>query len=328
VTHLTEVFAKHIPTLRYKLANGNKKIMLTTWGGLGDQVCGEPTLRYAFKLFEGFELSLLTSYPEIFAHLPFKSVFKTHTQKAKELNEEDYIVLHTYHPRHSLSEDFLLHHFTHAVDFASLCALQRQLPLSDKQIHLTKANLLTFKIPEQAIVIHPGKHWPSNTFPVDWWNQVIAETTSNYPGRVVVVGKDIDEHRGTQPVTVPQGALDLRNKLTLLELVKILQEAFVVLTNDSAPLHIAASGTAHILFFATSKHPDYLLHYRNSIQGFKMQNLATGGLWKHTKDSCPIRSQAFLADQLPPQTTIKNWLPEPSAIQNQLFKLSKLDFIF
>jgi len=318
IVHMVDVPAKNIPPFRYDIAKkaGIKQIMMTTWGGLGDQVCGEPALRYAFKLFPDYEISLLTSYPELFTHLPFKAIINNKSLEAKSLNDDEWLVLHTNHPHHSMARDFLAHHYTQCVDFASLCAFQRQLPIRDRQIQIAKGDRVV-DLWQSRIVIHPGRHWQSKTFPKAWWDEVIQRLCQTYSG-VVIVGRDVDEETGTVPVEVPENCIDLRNKLTLAQLATILTEAKVVVTNDSAPLHIAAAGDAHILFLATCKEADHLMHWRHGEFGWRMKNLSLDGLWNH-QDSCPIRDEPLTIDTMP-SGLMEKCLPNPRVVIEQVRK--------
>jgi len=305
---MVEVPARQIPGLRYSLAikAGVKQIMMTTWGGLGDQVCAEPTLRYAAKLFDGYDICLMTSYPQLFTHIKFKKVFTKGDLAV--LSDDDWLVLHTYMPPHNMGGEFVVHHYTQAVDAASLYAFQRQLPVQDREISLPGAPL-TFRQPD--IVIHPGRHWPSNTFPKHWWSEVIARIASSGV-TVGIVGKDVSEDIGTVDVDLPKNCLDLRNRLSLEELVSVLQMTRVVLTNDSAPLHIAASGWAKILFLAGAKHPDYITHWRNGVFGARMENLTTGGLWD-SQESSPARETPLSVDAMDP-SEYDRILPTPAHV--------------
>jgi hypothetical protein len=308
---MIDIPAKQIPPFRYGLAlkAGIKQILMTTWGGLGDQVCAEPTLRYAFKLFPEYEISLLTSFPELFSHLPFKHVFHNKSAEAKELNEDEWLVIHTMHPAYSLSENFLQHHFTQVVDFSSLCAFQRQLPTSERQIKMPDIQQ-NLAVPRARIVIHPGKTWASRTFPKAWWDEVIGSLARIYSD-VVIIGKD-GEATGTVDIEVPANCTDLRNKLTLPEMIQILVQADVVLTNDSAPIHIAAAGNAHIFFIASAKHSDYLMHWRHGEFGWRMRNLGLDGLWNHQAQH-PVREEPLAFDTLP-VGLMNRILPPPSAV--------------
>lgn len=315
--YMVDVPAKNIPTFRYQIAqkNGIKQIMMTTWGGLGDQVCAEPTLRYAFELFPDYEISLLTSFPELFHHLPFKRIIDNKSEEAKSLNDEEWLVIHTYHPKHSMTQDFLLHHYTQCVDFSSLCAFQRQLPINQRQIMLFGGGESV--IEDVNIVIHPGRHWQSKTFPKWWWDEVIKRLSRIY-SKVVIIGKDIDENTGTVDVEVPENCIDLRNKLSLLQLVSILKNCKVVLTNDSAPLHIASAGIAQILYVATCKDSEYLTHWRFGEFGWGMQNLSQDGLWLH-QNTCPIRDEPLTIDTMP-EKLLKDCLPSPNYVIEQVHK--------
>lgn len=313
---MIDVPAKQIPSFRYKIAMDQKikQIMMTTWGGLGDQVCAEPSLRYAFKLFKEYEISLLTSFPEMFTHLPFKNIFSK--KDASSLNEDEWLVIHTNHPNNNMTRDFVTHHFTQCVDFSSLCAFQRQLPIIDRQIILPSWEI-NLKI-DPKIVIHPGRHWKSKSFPKQWWDEVIKKISETYSG-VIIVGKDIDQETGTIDVDIPSNCVDLRNKLSLPELTMLLKIAQIVITNDSAPLHIAASGNAHIVFIATCKEPDYLFHWRHSEFGWRMYNLGLDGLWNH-QDSCPIREEGLNIDYMS-QELLNRCLPGPKNVLNFVTKL-------
>lgn len=311
-----DVPIKQIPPFRYKVAMdaGIKKIMMTTWGGLGDQVCGEPALRYAFKLFPDYEISLLTSFPELFTHLPFKRIYAK--AEAPSLNDDDWLVLHTNHPHENMARDFLAHHFTQCVDFSSLCAFQRQLPIADRQVMLPKTGR-PVPFDETRIVVHAGRHWQSKSFPSAWWSEVLARLCDSHDG-VCLVGKDVDEHTGTVEVQRPKNCLDLRNRLSLLELSTVLQEADVVVTNDSAPLHMAAAGDAHILFVATCKEPDHLMHWRRGKFGWRMENLGLDGLWNHVSTS-PIRDEPLRIDVMP-EGLLERCLPLPRDVAGSVTK--------
>lgn len=312
--HMVEVPAKQIPPFKFQIADksGVTQIMMTTGGGLGDQVCAEPALRHAFEVFKGHEISLITDYPDLFRHLPFKRIYAR--KEAADLVDDEWIALHTYLPIGNMGADFVGHHFTQAVDYASLCALQRQLPVRDRQIKLTHAVPAD---PEQTrIAIHPGKYWPANTFPREWWSTVISMLCEIYPNQVAIVGKDVSEDHGTVDVIVPDGCVDLRNKQSITELAGVLFHADVVITNDSGPLHVAAAGEAHILFIAGSKHPDYITHWRRGQFGWRMKNLGLDGLWNHQSTN-PIRRAPLQMDEMSAEVNARV-LPTPASVVYQV----------
>ena len=320
---LVQVPAKQVPPYRYAIAKEReiKQIMMTTWGGLGDQVCGEPALRYAFKLFQGYEISLLSSFPELFQHLPFECRY--HKSFAANLNDQDWLVIHTNPSQFTMSRDFVNHHFTQVVDFSTICAFQRQLPIVDRTVQLAKSDWHTKN--DFPILIHPGRHWSSKTFPKAWWEQVIAKLAARFPGKIAIIGKDIDRETGTVDVALPVGVVtDLRNKLDLLDLSSACQAAKVVITNDSSPLHIAAAGDATILFIASCKEADHLMHWRmnqwtRKVEfGHKMKNLGRDGLWNH-QSSIPIRDTDFRIDIMD-ESLMEKILPDSSVVVDEVIR--------
>ena len=309
---MIDVPAIQVPPFKYDIAmkSGIKKVLMTTWGGIGDQVVAEPTLRYSFKLFKEYEISLLTSFPELFTHLPFKRVY--HKSESKNINEDEFMVIHTNPPHNNLARDFVTHHFTQVVDFCSLCAFARQLPIRDREICLVGDEMDLLK--RDYVVIHPGRHWQSKTFPKKWWDEVI-QTIVQAHFKVLIVGADTREECGTVDVDATH-CLDLRNKLSLKESTTVLKRARVVITNDSSPLHIAAAGPAHILLIASCKEPDHLFHWREGKFGWRMKNLGLDGLWNYL-DSCPARTTDFRIDTMP-EKLLNDLLPSPASVKEEV----------
>ncbi len=306
--YMADVPAKQIPPFKYQIAQITNvtKIMVTSWGGIGDVVCGEPAARYTFKVFPGYEICMMTKYPEFFQHLPFSRFFHPDSEESRQLKQEEWLVINTNPPNDNMSRDFLLHHYTQCVDFSTLCALQRQIPIKERQIQLSNYPVKSFL--DKAIVIHPGRHWQSKTFPAKWWNEVIKELCE-FSDDVLIIGKDVDSETGTVDIELPSNCCDLRNKQSIQDLISVLNNARVVVTNDSAPLHIASAGKAKIVFFATCKDAEHITHWRDGQFGKDMWNLSVDGLWNHQETS-PIRTKAIEIDKMP-QEMLEGCLPDP-----------------
>lgn len=299
---------------------GNQsKFLLTTWGGLGDQVCAEPTLRHALKAFDKCQISLATETPDLFTHLKFHEVmpFKK-VQMDLELQKQ-YMIFNTIVPPDHLTWEFFSHCLTNAVDFASLCAFRLQLPIAEKHIVLehgltTLADHLREFDRNNMVVVHAGRHWPSKTFPKPWWDRVLASLRARGLTPVLIGKNNITETSGnTGTVDVnTDGCIDLRNKTSIKELIWLLQNARVLLTNDSSPLHIAASGKAWIGFVASCKHPDYIMHVRNGQFGWRQQNLGLDGIWNYL-DHNPAQECEVKVDELP-EGVMEKLLPAPDVL--------------
>ncbi len=292
-----------------------QKLMLRTWGGLGDQICAEPTLRFALKTFKGCEISLASECPALFRHLDFKRVFDL---KVEQPIWGDYLTFDTIVPPSHLLWEFMCHMITNCVDFPSLCAFRCQLPIADKSIFLVPAekpemingDYISGYLLKDCVAVHPGRHWQSKTFPKDWWDNVLAEISAD--GLTpVIIGGDTDDNRGTVDVDTT-GCLDLRGKLSIMQSVDFLQRVKVLITNDSAPLHMAASGNAWIGFIATVKHPDYITHWRGGKWAWRMENLGLGGIWD-VLDYCPNKENIVTAENVGDEL-LRSWLPSPASV--------------
>ncbi len=308
--------ATQMPVFRSSLAvqNGtHQNILFKTWGGLGDQICAEPTLRYAFKTFKNANISLASEQPELFSHLPFKRVFNLNEERPVY---EKYFVLDTITTpdESNLVWQFFSHMLVNCVDFVSMCALRSQLPVADKEIKLSptapEEKELTSLIEKPSVFVHAGKHWESKTFPKDWWDAVLSHLIHDGV-TPILIGANTDDNRGTVDVNT-MGCLDLRNSISIMDCVWLLQRASVLLTNDSSPLHMAASGEAHIGFVATCKHPDYIMHWRKGQWAWRMQNLGVGGMWDIT-DQGPNTDQKITCDKID-EATLRTWLPSPRSV--------------
>lgn len=303
----------------YAIQRGvERKLLFRTWGGIGDQICAEPTLRHAIKKFKDCEISLASECPDLFRHLKFKKVFDLNEVTP---NYNNYFVFDTItSPDESnLVWCFISHMLTNCVDFPSMCALRLQLPVEEKVIWLSpeappfKEAEELYNMTRKGPVIHPGKHWQSKTFPKKFWDEVIEHLVDR--GLTpILIGANADDNRGTVDVTT-EGCVDLRNKLSINDSCWLLGHATVLLTNDSAPLHMAAgSGGAWIGYIATCKHPDMITHWRRNQNdepewNWREVNHGKGGAWD-ILDYCPNKKHSVEAEFVPPEI-LETWLPDP-----------------
>lgn len=311
--------AMEIPSYRYFLAKQNgvhKKLLFRTHGGLGDYITAEPAIRWGIKKYkdDGFEFYVETDHPELFQHLHLNDVFD---RKKEKPIWKDYFVFNTlWHPD-SLHGDFVSQLHTQPVDYSALVIWKSQLPLEDRNITLSPTREEFYTVqrdmhPTRDVVIHPGKGWETKTLPSSWWNEVIHNLI-RMGFRPVLIGKTINEHQGTVDVFT-KGCLDLRDKLSIMQTVSATQIAKVVLTNDSAPLHMAASGDAWIGFMSFAKRPEYLTHWRPNKAGvnefgWRMQSFGYGGIWDKIDLKVEADERVYLNEG-----DIEQYLPDPDEV--------------
>lgn len=301
-----------IPSFRTSMAierGVEKKILLKTWGGLGDQICAEPTLRFALKTFKACDVTLASEHPYLFSHLKFARVYDLNKSQP---TSEHYFSFDTIVSPDHLTWEFMSHMITNCVDFPSLCAFRCQLPISDREVEIPTPNperkiLRELLFRNDLIVVHAGRHWQSKTFPKDWWDKVLRRIIDQGKSPVLI-GANTDDNRGTVDVET-SGCYDLRNKLSIMESIAFLQRSKVLLTNDSSPLHMAATGAAWIGFIATCKHPDYITHWRKGGWSWRMKNHGLGGIWE-VLDYCPNRPSKVEVENVG-DDLLRSWLPDP-----------------
>lgn len=303
--------AKQLPVFRTRIATDagvERRLLFKTWGGIGDQICAEPTLRYAQKKFKDCEFYLASEAPDLFRHLKFKKVFDL---KEETPNFSRFLCFETITPPNdsNMVWQFFCHMLVNCVDFPSMCALRSQLPIEDKEIQLHPDKPVGMNPNDiiNGVVIHAGKHWPSKTFPKEFWDRVIAGLKVRGI-KPILIGADTDDNRGTVNVNA-EGCLDLRNKLSIMDSVWVCQTAKVLLTNDSSPLHMAASGDAWIGYIATCKHPDMITHWRHGEWQWREKNFGKGGIWDII-DYCPNKDHEVTAEFVP-EDILLSWLPAP-----------------
>jgi hypothetical protein len=315
--------ATYLPMFKTKIAIQKKvhqNLLFKTWGGLGDQICSEPTLRYALRHFTDCKISLAAEKPELFNHLKFHKVF--------DLNNElpfysKYLTFETITPpdNSNLVWQFFSHMLVNCVDFPSLCALRCQLPIFDRQIKLSpKIDARMRRLVKRPyLLVHPGRHWPTKTFPKWWWDEILTLLIEEKI-KPIIIGADTDDNRGTVDIN-PKGCLDLRGRTSIEESIFLCQWAKVLLTNDSSPLHMAASmdplhpdhtGNAWIGYVATCKHPDMITHWRKGIWQWREHNFGKGGIWDVISHN-PNAKQNVDADKID-EKILLTWLPEPQEV--------------
>ena len=125
------------------------------------------------------------------------------------------------------------------------------------------------------VCVHPGRHWPSKTFPVDWWQKVI-DGLHEAGLKVCLIGQEevLEKTRGTLPVEVREGMIDTRDLLDLGSLFALISQCKMVISNDSSPIHIAgAFDKPNIILIPSCKHPEHILPWRNGNQDYKAKAL-------------------------------------------------------
>lgn len=297
--------------------------ILVLWGGMGDQVAALPTAKYMLDRMSkrGYTVHLGTNYPELGHGLGFTSIVNLNEVKSFP----EYFIIPLGIKPDTFVWEYMQHGTMHAVDWASMCAIKMQLPIKDRIIPLVEPELtpaqyerLMSLLQGNKVLVHAGGGWLSKTFPLQWW-QTICDGIVAQGKTVVLIGSSTAvAGRGYVPVVARDGYIDLRDSLTLTEFIWVLLRAKTLITNDSAPYHIACAGNADIGYFSTVKHPDLLNHYRlttsgDVVHGWRITDLARGGAYERAEE---FFTNFSVANATP--SDLARWLPSPEEVLNWL----------
>jgi ADP-heptose:LPS heptosyltransferase len=101
------------------------------------------------------------------------------------------------------------------------------------------------------VVIHPGAKWPPKQWPIAHWRSLIRFITKESPIPVLVLGGPGDEN--LVPAITKNVDSTVLNTMISNEIsvtAAIIKQASLCISNDSAPMHIAAAvGTKSLALF-------------------------------------------------------------------------------
>jgi hypothetical protein len=307
-----EVWDNDSPDFKYV-----REVVVSIGGGIGDQLCTEPVIRKICQMYSESNISVITHFPRLFEHLPVKSF-----EPDSFINKSQSVLYLDTMPgvEKSVIWRYMPHTLTHSVDFSSMCAIRRVLPDNEKEIHLTPnvegisevLDITGLQNLQDFVLIHPGKGWPSKTFPSDWWNEVIKGIhDSNL--KIGIIGKHMSDKQGYVDVNIFDDVVDFRDLLSLNGLISLISQAKVLISNDSAPIHIAGAFDNYIILIPTCKHPDHVLPYRKGSKNYKTFSVYKK-LTVDAIDSSPHQIQGQTLDYV--VGDILDYLPDPNEVIN------------
>lgn len=296
-----------------------RNILALISAGMGDQICAEPVIRYMKdNEFKDDNIIVVTHHPRLFNHIEDVTVYPYNG--FDHSLEKNALVLRAS-PRDEDSFHKLSHMHLHPTDYASLSMIRKTIPNHKRRINLrVDINGVTELISvtkdetilDKMVTIHPGKWWPSKTFPVQWWNEIIKGLVdNNIP--VALIGKTIDENQGFLDVDVPEGVFDFRDLTSLDGMISLISLSPVLLTNDSSPIHVAGAFDNWIVTFATAKLDDHIFPYRYGTQHYKTVNLCKE-LLMDDLDMDWFDEKYDSIDMIPEGKSIEDYLPEPTEV--------------
>jgi lipopolysaccharide biosynthesis glycosyltransferase len=302
-------WAKTSPNYKYK-----KNVFIWAFGGLGDTVSAEPSVRYMReKIYPDANIYLMSEHASVFEHINDLNLSIDYPK----VEIDAVLEVNTHQLPWEEFGKYVPFQFTHCVDWVSMVTMGRMIPDKDKQINLSfkkkhmKEVTDICSYPEELVLVHPGVGWPSKTFPVEYWESIIKNLLME-GFKVGVIGKEMkasqDVQHGVLPINI-DGCVDFREKLSTKGLIALISKAKILITNDSAPVHIAGAFDNYIILLPTCKHPDHTMPYRNGLKYYKSKALYK----KLLEDDVFFTSEVgikWIAKEIPKGHTIMEYLPD------------------
>jgi ADP-heptose:LPS heptosyltransferase len=263
---------------------GNRFSIWCTSLGLGDTICATPTIRELRRRFPGHGIDVYSYYPELFTYNPH--VNNAYFLEEKHELDGSYTNLRQYGYA-VFFQTFFSSKFKPQVDYyansiidtCSLIALNERLLDQDKWLEVPimekDYDSLKEKIHDstldlgKAVVIHPSVTWPTRTWPSERWQDLTNMLLkTGFP--VIAVGSTlpvIERRNQLQAIsmhTCPRGAIDLIDRLFMLETIALLNQCKAVITVDSGLLHMALCTPIDIVGMFTIVHPQFRLAWRET----------------------------------------------------------------
>lgn len=139
--------------------------------------------------------------------------------------------------------------------------LLRRADLFTPEADLRWAQQLKTNFRGPMLVVHPGARWETKKWPIAHYAQVIREAIRTLGMNAVVVGSRDEAAAAAELVDVvqpgvPRGSVvNLAGQTSIRQLAALMQQADLVLSNDSGPMHLADAMGAPVVGIFTCTSP-------------------------------------------------------------------------
>jgi len=302
-----------------------RTLSITIGGGCGDQLCSSPVLEFIRKCYpkETTDIYCFTHWKRLFKHLENDFIF---SDIEGIIPQDTSIYFMETSPKvEQMIWRFISHPLVHPVDYISLSCLRRTIPDAEKSIHLEVypedlEEIKDIPIGDRTILVHPGRGWKSKTMSAEYWLNII-NLLKNDGFNPIIIGKHIGEDQGYVEFPAPEGVVDLRDMISLGGLIALISKAPFLISNDSAPIHIAGAFDNWIFLLASCKNPDHIFPYRNGTKSYK-----TKAFYKELTcdkiESLPTSVKDVTVDKV--VGNIEDYLLEPELIVKEIFKIKEI----
>ncbi|MCK5584401.1 MAG: glycosyltransferase family 9 protein, partial [Elusimicrobiales bacterium] len=147
-----------------------------------------------------------------------------------------------------------------------------------------------FKISDTLeIGINPGSAWPTKRWPKERYAKLIKLLHKKYKKKILIIGSknEIPWNKDIEDMAGKDSCINLTGKTTIEELMALIKDLKLFITNDSGPMHIAAASGIEVIaiFGPTTKELGFFPYSEKSF--VIEENLECRPCALHGSKKCP-----------------------------------------
>ncbi|MDD7410366.1 glycosyltransferase family 9 protein [Fusobacterium gastrosuis] len=201
------------------------------------------------------------------------------------------------------------HEVEKLLSFVDKSEKRYELEMYPDQNNINNIKKFIGKTNKKIITIAPGSKWFTKKWPEEYFKTLIKNLSEVEDFLIVISGGEEEKEINLE---LSPKVIDLRGKISLLDLAALCKISDLVISNDSAPIHIASAfpkTKIFGIFGPTVKEFGFFPWSKNSTV-FEVNNLYCRPCGIHGGNSCPEKHFRCMREILPEslEREIKNYL--------------------
>ena len=256
----------------------NKKILLIINAvGMGDALTTTPAIRKLSNIYSS-KISVISKYHDLFKNNPY---IENNFRFDEIIDKSQYEVFSLFeqHSTCNINKIQTLRKH-HACCTQRSCAYDLGFDLLNDELQLdffpNNSCIYNFKSFGNYICLHTTSNWKNRTWSQENW-QNLSDEISKLGFNIAIIGKDYEETNFDKSICykkcfVPSGknVIDITNDgSSINDLWHVINNAKIIVTLDSGPLHLAGTTDTWILQIGSARHPEFNSPYRKGSQKYK-----------------------------------------------------------
>ena len=142
----------------------------------------------------------------------------------------------------------------------------------------------------QFICVAPGSVWNTKIYPVGYYEEIIKYVVNNTQYKVLLIGGEKDKILCSDIASnLSEKVYSVAGKFSIVESIEILKRTLLLITNDSAPTHMAMCADIPVITLYCSTTSDIGFYpYNNKSSFLSYDNLFCKPCGIHGYEKCPI----------------------------------------